>query len=114
MNDDKRRARRGRMARADERQGLARPDDALDEELDPAAARLAPGEARLDHASIVQDQRVAPVHQGGQVRHPEIFNRPAGGQMKQAAGAALGRRVLRDELGRQVVVELGDEHPAQL
>src|SRR5262245_6277221 len=102
------------MARLDEGQGLARRYDALDEELDPAAARLASREARLDHPRIVEHEHVASVHQGRQVRYPEILDGPIGARMEKAAGAALGRWVLRDELGRQLVIELGDQHVRRL
>ena len=102
------------MAGADQGERFARGEDALDQQLDPAAGLLAPGEARLDHPRVVQDQAVALVDQAGQVGKGEVLEAAVGAQAQQAARAALRGGVLGDERGRQRIVELGNEHPRQL
>ena len=66
------------------------PSDALDEQLDLAAARFAAGEARLDDARVVQHQRVVCVDELRQVGEREVLE-AAGSriQVQQAARAAL-------------------------
>ena len=102
-----------RVAGADERQGLARAEHALDEELDLASARLPAGEPRLDDARIVQHEEVALVDQPRQVGELQVLERPAARvQVQQAARRSLRCGVLGDELRRQRIVELGHAHRA--
>ena len=98
------------MARLDQRERLARATmrSTKSSTRPPLALRAEP---RLEHARLVEHQGIARVHQARQVAEPKILDRAVGAQVQQAAGAALARRMLRDELGRQLVVELGDQHP---
>ena len=100
-------ARPRRMARAHLRQRVMGVEHALDQHLDPAAAGLASQQARLDHARVVEHEHVARLHQLRQVAKQPIRQRAACAvQMQQPARAALRRRKLRDQLGRQFVVEV--------
>ncbi len=103
-----------RMARADERKRLARGLRALDEDLDLAAGALLPRQPRLDDARVVQDQGVARTHELGEILERQVAQGAARIEVQQAAGGAYRGRMLGDELGRQVVIELGDEHLRQL
>jgi hypothetical protein len=103
------------VARADERQRLARACHALDEQLDLPAARLGAGKARLDHARVVHHQRVARAHERGQVGEGEVLEPAARRvQAQQAARGAPGGRALGDQLLGQRIVELREAHFAAL
>ena len=62
------------------------PSDALDEQLDLAAARLAAGEPRLDDARVVQHEHVALVDQARQVGELQVLE----GAARSRPGAAGG------------------------
>ena len=80
-----------------------------------AAACLAAAQARLDYPGVVEYHRVARIHEAGQVAEGQVFQPAARRlEMQQAASAALGGGVLRDELRRQRIVELRDAHGAGL
>ena len=98
------------VAGARKGQCLAFGDDALDEHLDLAAGRLAPEQARLDDARVVQYDDVLRRDQSGQFREAPIVQRAVGIQVQQTALRALGRRVLRDERFGQRVVEFAQAH----
>jgi hypothetical protein len=80
--------------------------------LHRATGRIAPAEqARRENARVVHDQQVAGVEQPRQVRH----DRALGGacravERQQARGAPPFGRRLRDEVLREVEVEVGDVH----
>ena len=83
-------------------------EHALDQHLDLAAAVLAPGEPRLDHARIVHDQQVAGLHEVRKVAKAAVGEfAVVAVEMQQAAGAALPGRILRYQRGRQLVIEIG-------
>ena len=71
---------------------------------------LAAGEARLDDAGVVQDQRVAGADQAGEIGEFQVVQPARGVEAQQPARVAPRRRVLRDQPGRQRIVEVGDEH----
>ena len=61
------------------------------------------------------NERVARIDQRRKIGESEIAQRAvARVQVKQAAGGALRGGVLGDELGRQLIIKLGNEHPAPL
>ena len=68
------------------------------------------GQAGLDDAGVVQDQRIAGAHQVGQVGELQVAQPSRGIEVQQPARAAPGRRVLGDQPGRQRIVEIGDAH----
>ena len=49
------------------------------------------------------------MQQRRQIAHHQIGQRPSGAvDEKESSSIAIGRRVLRDQLGRQVVIEIGN------
>ena len=68
-------------------------------------------EARGKDAGVVEDEEIAG---GEELREfgEEMVGEGAGvaREREHARGAACGGRMLRDELGRKIVVEVGDEH----
>src|SRR5438067_2154234 len=78
------------------------------------ASSVAAREAGFDDARVVQDNRVTRIHELRQVGERKIVNGAVCVQVQHAACAALRCGVLGDELGRQRIVELGDEHPYEL
>ncbi len=103
-------ARDRRLAGADLRQHRVLVQQALDQHFDLAAAGLVAEEARLDHAGVVEDQQVAGaqvVDQVGELAVIEmrVLRVVACGQ--QAARGAVGQGGLRDQLGRQIEIEIG-------
>ena len=72
---------------------------------------LAAEHTRLDHARVVEDRAGRRLEQRGQVAKSEVLERRAV-HMQQAAGRRVRRRRLRDQLRRQLVVEIGKAaHP---
>ena len=86
-------------------------DNALDEDLDAAAGRLRREEPAPDDPGVVGDDEVA-----GDEVFGNIGERPVGDASRpriedqQPAVAAPGSRKLRNQLLRQLVVEIGDAH----
>jgi len=80
--------------------------------LDDTAARdAAAKEPRRKHPRVVHDDEVAGAQQLRQVRDRPVLDRTAAAVEAQQTGrAALRDRLLRDELGRQIEVEVADEH----
>src|SRR5437773_1852200 len=103
-------ARLRRMPRAHQGERLALAEDALDEKLDLPAARLAAEEPRPDDARVVQYEDIALVDELRQVGESQVVQRAARIDVQQAATGALRGGMLGDELGRQRVVELGNQH----
>src|SRR5882762_6852980 len=98
------------MTGPNERQRIVFAERALDEHLDPAAGPLAAREPRLDHPRVIQHHRVAAAELRRQVGEGEILDLTAARiEMQQPARSALGRGALRDQLLRQLIVELGYE-----
>ena len=97
-----------RLARAHLRPRLVPGQQAFDEDLDAPAAGLRAVQAGRDHARVVEDQQVAGLQQVRQVADAGIAQgRGRGRHHQQAARGALGQGRLRDQLGRQVVMEVG-------
>ena len=71
-------------------------------------------EARGKDARVVEDEEIAGREELREIGE-ELVGEDAGGarEREHAGCAARGGRVLRDELGREVVVEFGDEHEKQ-
>ncbi len=71
-------------------------------------------EPRREDARVVEDEEVAGCEELRELGE-EMVGECAGiaREREHAAGSACGRRMLRDELGRKIVVEVGDEHEMQ-
>ena len=87
-------------------QASSRRDDALEHQLDPAAAGLAADEARTHDPGVVEDQEIARNQQLGQGSKGKI-DKPRPCDVQQAASRALRRGNLRDQLARQIEIEIG-------
>ena len=95
-----------RLAGAQLREHLVVRQHALDQRLDRAAAGLVAEQARLDHARVVErpaGRRRAAARAGRGTR-----GRPAAGRVPSSRREALrsARGMLRDQLGRQLEVEI--------
>jgi len=99
------------LAGADVRPALGGRQHALDQHLDAAAAGLGAEQARLDHAGVVEHHQVAFTQQRRQLAEDAIDERRVGA-IEQARAAAFGGRVLRDQLGRELEVEVGEPQAA--
>ena len=95
----------GRMARPHLHDRRVRPGDALDQHLDFPAAGLAPADARVDDARVVEHQQVVGGQQRRQVGEAQVVELRSV-DVQQPARAAFARRHLRNQLGRQDVVEI--------
>ena len=82
--------------------------DALDQHLDLAAGGLVAVQPGLDDAGVVEDQQVAGPQQAGQVGEAPVMQLAGVIQVQQPAAGAFGGGRLGDELGRQLVVEVGN------
>ena len=72
-------------------------------------------EARGKHTSVVEDDEVFRAKDIGKFSEMEIFNRSIGsGKAKHAGSRAIGKSFLRDQLGRQFELKIGDEHQERL
>ena len=107
------RARARRLARAQLRQRLALAGDALDQHLHAPAAGLGAAQARAQDAGVVEHQQVARREQPGQRVEAQVGQRTVR-HVQQARGGTLHARMLRDQLGRQLEVEVGQVHGAPL
>src|SRR5690606_27794159 len=97
-----------RLAGADLGPGLVARQHPLDQDLDPAATVLLPVQAGRDHPGVVEDQQVAGLEQRRQVANHVVREwRGRRGDQQQAAGRALWKRRLRDQLRGEMVVEVG-------
>ena len=96
-----------RMADAELEERAIGREHALEQQLDLAAGRLRRLEARLDDPRVVQHDEVAGRDESRQIGEREIGERGAIDVQQPAAGA-FGRGHLRDQLARQVVVEVGE------
>ncbi len=66
-------------------------------------------EPRRDHPGVVEHQQIARAQQLGQIPHAAVLECPLADD-QQAGGIARPRRMLRDQLLRQVEVEQIDAH----
>ena len=98
----------GRLAGAHVGQGAVGLGDALDQHLDLAAGGLVAVQPGLDDAGVVEDQQVAGPQQAGQVGEAPVMQLAGVIQVQQPAAGAFGGGRLGDELGRQLVVEVGN------
>ena len=94
------------MAGTELEDGFVRRGRALEQELDPAAGRTRRPKPRLDHARVVEQHQIPGRQESGQVGKSPIEQRRAVHVQQPAARARRGRH-LRDQLGRQRVVEIG-------
>jgi hypothetical protein len=88
--------------------------EAFDQDaLDGAAARHAPADQpRGEHARVVDDEEVAGAQPLWKHRHDRVCEAARFAiQNEQPRGPPFGRRLLRDQIGRQVEVEVRDIHP---
>ena len=89
--------------------------EALEQEnFDAAAAGLAPPqEPGWKHPRVVDDEQIPRPEPRRQIADAGVGDRASDAlEHQEPRGAALGRRRLRDLLGWQVEVEVGDEHAA--
>ena len=96
-----------RPARMDLRERFALRKHALDQHFDVSAGLLFPEEARLDHLRVVEYQQVAGREQLRQLGKGAVRERRRA-DAKQAAARARFARMLRDQLGGQLVIEFVD------
>ncbi|KAG1435612.1 hypothetical protein G6F57_021045 [Rhizopus arrhizus] len=82
--------------------------DAFDQDLDLAAGDLVARQAGLDDAGVIEDKQVARAQQAGQIGELPVVQLAGAVQVQQAAARAFGGRRLRDEFGRQLVIEIGN------
>ncbi len=99
------------MARAHQRQYAPLIEHTLDQQLDPAAAALVPEQARLEYTGVVEHENVIGLEQLRQIGEAAIGQCAVGRiQGQQPAFAPLSRRMLRNQLARQVEVERIELH----
>ena len=100
-------ARARRLAGAHVGQCLVRGvgQQPLDQHLDRTAALLVTMKTRLDHARVVEDEQVTRVEQLRQLGEDMVDSGQAP-RVEQARRAALRGRMLRDQLGRQIEIEV--------
>ena len=101
------RAGPGWMAGAKLQPGLVGRDDALQQEFDSTTAGLAAEQARVDDARVVEHKHVAgveQVRQGGEAEIVEVGT----GYVQQATRRPFGDGSQRDEIRRQIEVEVGE------
>ena len=65
----------------------------------------------MNHASIIDDERVAGTQQAGKIAHDTVFQRhPAGGNHQHARRVTRDRRAQCDDVLRKLEVEKVDAH----
>jgi len=69
-------------------------------------------ETRREHTRIVQDQQVSRRQDARQIAHVHVPERTARAVQDEQARRAAGGGGLRDQLGRQVEIEIADLHDA--
>ena len=100
-------AGRRRLRRPHLRMHGAVVEHALDQHLDLAAGLFDAKKARLQHPRVVKHQQVATRQLRHNIGKTAVDQRVAI-DLQQARRAALGQRQLRDQLGRQVKVEIAE------
>ena len=96
-----------RVARPDLRERLAGIERALDEHLDLAARVLDAVEPRLHDPRVVEHEHVAGREELREIGE-RVIGHAAGRKAQQPARRPRRGRMLRDQLGRQLVVEVVD------
>lgn len=72
-------------------------------------------EASGKHACVVEDQEIVGAEKIGKIAKLLVAKVSGRGRkMKQARGRAVRQRLLRDQFGREFVIEIGDEHASRL
>jgi hypothetical protein len=67
------------------------------------------------HLCVVEDEEIGGTQELGEFTKLPVFNRSRGsGKMEKAGGRTIRKRVLRNQLRRQVVLKIGDEHVTQI
>ena len=70
-----------------------------------------PEQPRREHARVVDDEKIAGAQEVGQRLDAGVCRRAAGAiDDEQARPAAIGGRLLRDEVGGKVEIEVADVH----
>jgi hypothetical protein len=82
--------------------------DPFDQDFRLSTRRLACRKSRLDHARVVEDEKVSRTQQRRQVGKTQVGQAISHGQ--QTAVTPVARGVTRNELARQLVVEVGNQH----
>ena len=83
------------------------PGYTLDQDFNRPAGFLAPEQARRQHTGIVEHEQVTRPQQIGQFTKLAIDHGLAGHvELKQTTGRALGKRLLGNQLGRQIEMEI--------
>ncbi len=98
------------MAGANLRERLVRSEQPLDQNLDQAAGILAAMQTCPNDPRVVEDEQVAGIEQRRQIPDHAICT--CFTDDEQPARAALGRGRLRDQLGGQLEIEVGQPVPA--
>ena len=84
----------------------------FDQQLQLATRSLLAKDARLDHLGVVEHQQIAWVQQLGQfVKDP--VHHGGRGAVQQARATALGGRVLGDQCGGEVEIEIAEGEGAR-
>ena len=99
-------ARLGRMTGRELHPRFVGRDDPLEQQLDPASGLAPTVQPRTDHLRVVEHDEITRREQPGQVRESAIGDSRAR-DVHQAAFGTLRSRCLRDQLRRQVVIEIG-------
>ena len=77
----------------------------LDQQFDFASRRFASAQPRIDDARVVEHQQIPGGHAPWQVGEAQI-DQAVAVDVKQAAADTHAGRVLRDQLGRQRIIEI--------
>jgi hypothetical protein len=104
-------AHRRLLAHLHVRDHLVALQHALDQQFELAAGRLFAEQARLDHLRVVEHQQVAARSSEGRSLEDAV-DRSVAHAIEQTRGAAFGGRVLGDQLGREVEIEIGKREGA--
>jgi len=95
------------VARAELKQPFVAGERTLEQELDASAGWPARVQTRLDHTRVVEHHNIAVVYKARKIGERNVFARtPVDVQQPAVAAPYSGR--LRDELGRKVVIEIGE------
>jgi hypothetical protein len=80
---------------------------ALEKELHPAAGRAPRVEPRVDHSRVVEHHEIATVDEPRKIAEREVLEHLPVDMQKPAVNPAYSRR-LCDQLGRKLVIEIGE------
>ena len=105
--EDERGTDGGSVAGTDQCQRQRGLQHAFDQRLDLSATGLAPQQPRLDHAGVVEHEQIVRAEQLLDVGEVQVAQR-GWRDVQQATCAAIGQRVLRNQLRRQLEVKIGE------